>query len=115
MKEPSLSAALFSPRSVALVGAVDTPGKNDSKIYGYLREHGYNGEIFPVNPTREELYGIRCYHRVAEIDAPVDQVLVMTPSGTAPNIIRDCAEIGAYVATVFTANFAEVGNESRAL
>ena len=53
MEKPSLAAALFSPLSVALVGAVDTPGKNNSKIYGYLREHGYNGEIFPVNPTRD--------------------------------------------------------------
>ena len=60
MQKPSLAEALFSPRSVALVGAGDTPGKNNSKIYEYLRKHGYNGEICPVNPTRDELYGIRC-------------------------------------------------------
>ena len=53
MEKQSLAAALFSPRSVALVGAVDTPGKNNSKIYGYLRKHGYKGEICPVNPTRD--------------------------------------------------------------
>ena len=53
MEQPSLAAALFSRRSVALVGAVDTPGKNNSKIYGYLRKHGYNGKIYPVNPTRD--------------------------------------------------------------
>lgn len=115
MPKPSLSEALFRPRSVALVGAGDTPGKNNSKIYEYLRKHGYSGEIFPVNPTRDELYGVRCYHRVADIESPVDQVLIMTPPRTVPDIIRDCAEIGATVATVFTGNFAEVGEEGRAL
>ena len=53
MEKPSLAAASFSPRSLALFGAVDTPGKNNSKIYQYLREHGYNGEIIPVNPMRD--------------------------------------------------------------
>lgn len=115
MSQPSLANALFRPRSVALVGAGDTPGKNNSKIYEYLKKHGYTGDIYPVNPTRDELYGVRCYHRVAEIEAPVDQVLIMTPPRTVPNIIRDCAEVGASVATVFTANFAEVGVEGRAL
>jgi len=115
MSKPSLADALFSPRSVALVGAGDTPGKNNSKIYEYLNKHGYTGNIFPVNPTRDELYGVRCYHRVGDITEPVDQVLIMTPPKTVPDIIRDCAKIGASVATVFTANFAEVGADGRAL
>lgn len=115
MSKPSLAEALFSPRSVALVGAGDTPGKNNSRIYEYLRKHGYAGEVYPVNPTRDELYGVRCYHRVGDITEPVDQVLIMTPPQTVPDIIRDCAKVGASVATVFTANFAEVGDDGRAL
>ncbi len=115
MTKPSLADALFRPRSVALVGAGDTPGKNNARVHEYLRKHGYKGEIFPVNPTRDELYGTRCYHRVGDITAPVDQVLIMTPPHSVPDIIRDCAEIGASIATIFTANFAEVGKDGRAL
>lgn len=115
MTKPTLADALFRPRSVALVGAGDTPGKNNSRVHEYLRKHGYDGDIFPVNPTRDELYGVRCYHRVRDITAPVDQVLIMTPPRSVPEIIQDCAEIGASIATIFTANFAETGDDGRAL
>jgi acetate---CoA ligase (ADP-forming) len=111
MPKPTLSEALFTPRSIALIGASDTPGRNNSRTQLYLRKHGYTGEIYPVNPRRDEIYGEKCYASVKDIPGPVDHAFVTTPPQTVPQVIRECGEAGVPVATVFTAEFAESGPE----
>jgi acyl-CoA synthetase (NDP forming) len=111
MSKPSLSEALFTPRAIALIGASDTPGRNNSRTQVYLRKHGYTGAIYPVNPRREEIYGEKCYASVKDIPGPVDHAFVTTPPQTVPRVIRECGEAGVPVATVFTAEFAEAGPE----
>lgn len=111
MPKPTLSEALFTPRSIALIGASDTPGRNNSRTQLYLRKHGYSGAIYPVNPRRDEIYGEKCFASVKDIPGPVDHAFVTTPPQTVPQVIRECGEAGVPVATVFTAEFAESGPE----
>jgi acetate---CoA ligase (ADP-forming) len=111
MPKPALHEALFTPRSIALIGASDTPGRNNSRTQLYLRKHGYEGAIYPVNPRRDEIYGEKCYASVKDIPGPVDHAFVTTPPQTVPQVIRECGEAGVPVATVFTAEFAESGPE----
>ncbi len=110
-----LAEALFRPRAVALVGAGDRPGKNNARTYGYLRKHGYTGAIYPVNPRRAELYGVRCYASVEDLPPGVDHAFIMTPAPAVPDIVAACGRAGIRVATVFSADFAETGPEGRRL
>ena len=61
----SLAQALFSPRAVALVGASGDAAKNTARPQRYLKKHGYAGKVFPVNPTRQEIFGEKSYPRVS--------------------------------------------------
>ena len=115
MSKPTLFEALFTPRSIALIGASDTPGRNNSRTQVYLRKHGYTGAIYPVNPRRDTIYGEKCYPSVKDIAGPVDHAFVTTPPQTVPQVIRECGEAGVPVATVFTAEFAESGPEGARL
>ncbi|MEM9682067.1 MAG: CoA-binding protein, partial [Pseudomonadota bacterium] len=115
MTQPSLYEALFTPRSIALIGASDTPGRNNSRTQVYLRKHGYAGAIYPVHPKRKTVYDEPCYPRVTDIPGPVDHAFITTPPETVPQVIRECGEAGVPVATVFTAEFAEAGPEGARL
>lgn len=115
MTKPTLFEALFTPRSIALIGASDTPGRNNSRTQVYLRKHGYTGAIYPVHPKRKTVYDEPCYPRVTDIPGPVDHAFITTPPETVPQVIRECGEAGVPVATVFTAEFAEAGPEGARL
>jgi acyl-CoA synthetase (NDP forming) len=110
MSETSLADALFTPRSIALIGASDKPGVNNSRTQVYLEKHGYQGKIYPVHPTRDTVYGVKCYASVKDIPDQVDHAFITTPPAVVPQVIRECGEANVPVATVFTSDFAESGD-----
>jgi acyl-CoA synthetase (NDP forming) len=95
--------ALFHPRSVAVVGAA--PGLDHFVLP--MLEAG--GRVFLVNPNRQELFGLRCYPSLLEIEEPVDYVLVAVPARLVPEILRQCVRKGVRVAHIFSSGFGEVG------
>jgi acyl-CoA synthetase (NDP forming) len=97
--------ALTDPRSVAVVGASGTPGKTTSRPLGYLRAHGWDGEVFPVNPTRETVLGERAWPSLVALPAVPDHVLVLTSADAAVEAVRECASLGVAVATVVADGF----------
>ena len=107
--KPTLAEALFTPRAIALIGASDTPGANNSRTQIYLEKHGYPGKVYPVHPKRSEVYGVKCYPSVKDAPRPVDHAFITTPPAVVPQVIRECGEAGVTVATVFTSDFAEAG------
>lgn len=115
MPKTTLSEALFTPRSIALIGASETPGRNNSRTQVYLKKHGYSGKVYPVHPKRDTVFGEKCYPSVTAIPGPVDHAFITTPPHTVPQVIRECGEAGVPVATVFTAEFAEAGPEGAKL
>ncbi|MCG8548203.1 MAG: acetate--CoA ligase family protein, partial [Alphaproteobacteria bacterium] len=115
MQKPTLAEALFTPRTIALIGASDTPGANNARTQIYLKKHGYPGTVYPVNPRRETVHGVKCYPSVTDIPEPVDHAFITTPPAIVPRVIRECGEAGVTVATVFTSDFAESGAEGAKL
>lgn len=107
--DPSISA-LFSPKSIAVVGASRTPGKIGYEIMSNILGYGYSGKVYPVNPIASEILGVKCYPKVSSIPGEVDMVVVSVPSKSVVEVIEDAGRVGAKVAVVISSGFKEVGN-----
>jgi acyl-CoA synthetase (NDP forming) len=105
----SLAQALFAPRAVALVGASGDAGKNTARPQRYLKKHGYPGKVFPVNPTRKEIFGETAYRSVGEVPQPVDHAYILT--GEVEQALEDCGRRGVAVASIFSGGFADAGTQ----
>ncbi|SDC43638.1 acetate--CoA ligase family protein [Belnapia rosea] len=110
-----LSQTLFHPRSIALIGATPDQAKTNSRAQRILTKAGYAGRIIPINPTRSEIGGLPAYPSVREAPGPVDHALIMVPAAAVPGAIEDCVAAGIGVATIYSAGFAEIGEEGRRL
>ncbi|KAA8735062.1 acetate--CoA ligase family protein [Acinetobacter qingfengensis] len=109
----SVLNALLNPDSVALIGASDHPARIGGRPLRYLMTSGYQGEIFPVNPNREHVQGVRAYPDLASLPKAADVALLAVPASATVQAVRDCAEKGIQTAIVFSAGFAEAGDEGK--
>src|SRR5690242_3834966 len=105
----------FSPKSVAVVGATENPGSVGRTILWNLMTSPFGGTVFPVNPKRPSVLGVKAYPSLGEIPEPVDLAVIVTPPPSVPGIIRECGEAGVRGAVVISAGFKEVGTEGAAL
>ena len=106
---------LLSPRSIALVGASDDPTRIGGRPLRYLRESGYAGAVYPVNPKRESVQGLKAYASIDSLPQVPDVALLAVPAAATVAAVRACAERGVGSAIVFSAGFAEAGDAGRAL
>ncbi len=104
---------LFHPRSIAVIGASDDPGRIGALPLRFLRQHGYPGEIFPINPKYREIAGLPCYPRVQDVPRPVDLALIGIPRSLVAHAFQDCAAKKVSFAILFSAGYAETGEEGR--
>jgi len=109
----ALAQALFAPRTIALVGASADQAKLASRPQRVLRKHGYRGAIVPINPARSEILGERSYPALTAAPVQIDHAFVMVPATAVADVIADCCAARVRVATIFTAGFAETGEEGR--
>ncbi|HWX48533.1 MAG TPA: acetate--CoA ligase family protein [Roseomonas sp.] len=114
-RQAGLAEALFHPRGIALIGASADPAKNNSRAQRVLQKSGYAGRILPVNPGRAEIFGLPAYPDIRAVPEPVDHAFLMVPAAAVPEAIAGCVEKGVRVATIYSAGFAELGAEGRAL
>lgn len=113
-KSTGLAKALFSPDTVALVGASSDITKNTARPMRFMRKHGYRGTIYPINATRAEVLGETAYPSVAAVPGPVEHAFVMVPGKHVEAALEQCAAKGVQVVTVFSDGFAEVGEAGMA-
>jgi len=106
---------LFSPNSIAVVGASERTGSLGHIAFDNLRAAGYAGELIAVNPKYQSVAGVPCYPSIAAIGHRVDLILVTTPAVTVATIIDDAGRAGARSAVVLSAGFGELGAEGRLL
>lgn len=106
---------LLSPRSIALIGASDDPARIGGRPLRYLRESGYEGAVFPVNPNRESVQGLKSYASIASLPQVPDVALLAVPAAATVEAIKACAERGVGSAIVFSAGFAEASDAGRAM
>src|ERR1700694_4464637 len=106
----ALSAAL-QPKSVAIIGASDNKNKVGGRPVDYLKRFGYGGNIYPVNPTREMVQGLRCYPNVASLPEAPDLAIVALAGDGVADAIRECAARGVRVAIILSSGFGETGEK----
>ena len=105
--------ALFHPRSIAIIGASDDLTRLGGLPIRFLRQHGYKGKIFPVNPKYSEIAGLPCYPSPKDIPAPVDLALIGIPRQFVFEAFKGCAEKRVPFVILFSAGYAEMGEGGR--
>lgn len=98
---------LFSPRSVAIVGASSNLESISGRPLKLLKRYGFKGPIYPVNPKYDFIEGLRCYPSLGTLPEVPDVVLVGVRASTVPDVIEDCARLGVGFAVIFSSGFAE--------
>ncbi|HKE30243.1 MAG TPA: bifunctional acetate--CoA ligase family protein/GNAT family N-acetyltransferase [Candidatus Angelobacter sp.] len=102
---------IFHPRSVAVIGATEKPASVGRTVLRNLLDQPFGATIFPVNPSRTNVLGIRCYPNIAAIGEQVDLAVVITPAETVAAVLQECVDAGVGGAIVISAGFAEFGAE----
>ncbi len=104
-------APFFNPRSIAVIGASEDPAKIGGRPVRNLLLGGYRGQIFPINPRRERVQGLRSFASIADIGESADLAIISLPSLQVSDAVKACAASGVKAAIVFSAGFAEASDE----
>src|SRR3974390_2692014 len=81
--------AIFAPKSVAVIGATENPGSVGRTLLWNLISSPFGGTVYPVNPKRPSILGIKAYPSLSAIPEQVDLAVVVTPPPSIPGIIRE--------------------------
>ncbi|HEY3229184.1 MAG TPA: acetate--CoA ligase family protein, partial [Roseiflexaceae bacterium] len=114
LDRPSLDA-IFAPTSIAVIGATERAGSVGRTILWNLISNPFGGTVFPVNPERRSVLGIKAYPSVAALPEPVDLAVVVNPAPTVPGVIAACVDAGVKGAIIISAGFRETGVAGAAL
>jgi acyl-CoA synthetase (NDP forming) len=112
---PRALRPLLAPKSIAIVGASESPDSWAPEIYSSLQHLGFEGELFPVNPKYDEVWGRPCLPSASALPKGVDLVVVVVPARVAVRSVDEAGAAGARSAMVVSSGFAEAGEEGRAL
>jgi acyl-CoA synthetase (NDP forming) len=108
-------SALLAPSSVAIFGASNDPSRISGRSLRYFREAGFQGGLYPINPTRDTVQGLRAYPDIAAVEGPVECAVIAVPANLAIEAMEACVQKGVKAVVMFTAGFAEIGPDGRAM
>jgi len=103
--------AIFSPQSLAVVGASKTPGKVGHDIFVNILKGGYRGTLYPVNPKARSVSSVRAYPTISDIPDSVDLAMVILPPRPALTAVKAAIDKGVKGVVIVSAGFREVGGE----
>lgn len=104
---------VFNPRSVAVIGASEVPGKAAERRTRSLIEGGYQGDIYLINPKRSALFGRKAYPSITAIEGEVDLVMVVIAPRFLTSAVADSVKMGAKGIIIITAGLGESGAEGK--
>lgn len=107
--------AIFAPRSVAVIGASSDPKRIGGRPVDFLRRHGFDGTILPINPKTSKVQGLTAYPSITEAPTTPDLAVIALPARLAVQAVEDCAARGVRGAVIFSSGFSEVNDEGAAL
>lgn len=107
--------AIFSPSSIAVVGASTVPGKVGHDLFANILRGGYTGTLFPVNPKARSVLSVKSYPNLTEIPDPVELAILVVPPTAALAAVEEAAHKGVKGIVIVSAGFREVGPEGRAV
>ena len=109
-------SALFTPASVAVIGASSDADRIGGRVLRFLIEAGFQGKLYPVNRSgAAEIQGLPAFASISDVPGQVDQAIVLTPVAGVEAAVRESIAKGVRCVLVLTAGFAEIGPEGRAL
>lgn len=100
---------LLRPKSIAVVGASDTPGKIGYTVVRSLLESKYEGPIYPINPKAGVIQGLQAYTSVLEVPGEIDAAAIVVPAKLVPQVATECGKKGVKGLIVIASGFSEVG------
>ena len=101
-------SVLFSPSSIAVIGASNNFDRLGYHVMKSLVEGGYSGTVYPVNPNDSKVWGMSCYPSLKEIPTAVDMAVIVVPARFIPEILEECGEKGVKGAVIISAGFREI-------
>jgi acetyltransferase len=107
--------AMFSPSSVAVIGATDRASTVGLTVLQNLLNPAFRGRVYPVNPQRAEILGVKAFKKIGDVPEAVDLAVLATPAATIPGLIGECLAAQAKSAVVISAGFKERGAAGTAL
>ncbi|MHB8837543.1 MAG: acetate--CoA ligase family protein [Gemmatimonadaceae bacterium] len=106
---PAKLEPIFSPRSVAVVGATRVPGTVPFDIFNNILKDDFQGTIYPVSPSAKSIAGVKAYKYVLDIPDPVDLAVIVFPSSVVKLALEQCGQKGVKGLVIISAGFREVG------
>lgn len=106
---------LFSPSSIAVIGASDRLNSVGMKVLKNLLQENFKGKLYAINPKHVQVQGLPCFSSVKKIKEIIDLAVIATPAKTIPDIIVECGEMGIRTAIVLSSGFSEIGEEGKVL
>jgi len=106
---------LFEPRSVAVIGASQTPHKAGNDVIKNILANEFGGKLYLVNPKGGEILGHRVYPSIQDLPDRIDLAIIILPATATPQAIRDCAAKGAKAIVMAASGFAEVDEQGEKL
>lgn len=97
------------PRSIAVVGASRPRADGFPGMYGCIRNYGFPGKLYPINPNTDQIDGVKTFPDLASLPEPVDLVVVSVPAPRVPDALRDCTASGSKHVHIFSSGFKETG------
>ena len=115
MEEVRNLDVFFYPKSVAVIGASRDPKKTGNALIQNLLNYGYQGTVYPVNPTEDEILGVKAYQSIGEIPGKVDLAIFTVPAPAVVKLMEECGHKGVRAGVVHSSGFAEAGKEGAQL
>jgi len=108
---------LFHPQSVAVVGASSSSErlKGGDFFLKSLKDYGFKGKLYPINPRASEIMGLKAYPSVRDVPGSVEYVISCIPASETPQLVKDCVAKGVKAIALFTSGFSEAGEEGSQL
>src|SRR5271157_808591 len=107
--------AFFTPQNIAVIGATERADSIGRTLVRNLFSSPFGGAVFPINPKRRNVLGIKTHPRIGDVPDPIDLAIVVTPAPTVPDLIGECVEAGVRAAIIISEGFKELGAEGAAL
>ena len=109
-----LAQVLLAPQSVAIIGQSNDATKTAGRPLKYLRQAGYAGRVYPINPRRDEVLGERAWPSLAALPELPDHAYIVASTEATMEAIEECARLGVPVVTALANGFCETGAEGTA-
>lgn len=107
-----LPEQFFKPSSVAVIGASKIPGKIGYIILENLKLT-FKGDLYPINPTIDQILGLRAYSSILDIENPVDLAVIAVPAAVVPAVLEECIKKRVKAAVIISSGFSEIGEKQR--